>query len=188
MDDRRWSEAAAAAREGDRESFRHLVEGLSRPLLAAAYRLVRDWEVAADLTQETWLRVHRRLDRYDPSRPFVAWLRTVHRRLCLDHLRRAAARPEDPTDPERLARLAGPVGDPAPDADLARRDLDRDLRLALPALSPRQRLVFALVDLQGRERAEAARQLGISPVTLRTTLHFARRRLARELRRLEVES
>lgn len=187
MDEAQCSSLAAAARAGDRESFRLLVEGLSRSLLALAYRYVRDWDAAADLTQETWVRVHGHLDRYDASRPFVAWVGAILRHRCLDHLRRLARRPEDAVGPEALDRLAPAAAAPDPDAGIEAERLDRRLRLALPALTPRQRLVFALVDLEGRERDEVARRLGISPATVRTTLHFARRRLAGLLRRQEVE-
>ena len=81
MDDDRLDEWARAHRDGDGEALRRLVEALSRALLATAYRYVGDWENARDLTQETWLRVHRSLARWDESRPVRPWIFAIHRNL-----------------------------------------------------------------------------------------------------------
>ncbi len=171
-------ELAHAARDGDREAFRQLVEQLTRPLIAAAYRYTGDWEGARDLAQETWLRVWRHLPTYDHDRPFRAWVLAIHRNVCLSHLRHRSRHPEDATSDEDLARLA-PAVEPAEmdDATFADR-----LRRALPALSPSQREVFVRVDLEQGNQADVARELGMQPTTLRTTLHFARQRLAGLLR------
>ena len=91
--DREWvDKLAGRAARGDREAFRRLVEGEARRLLAVAYRYCGDWDTAADLCQDTWLRVHASFDDYDPARPFRPWLNTLHRRICLQHLRRASVR------------------------------------------------------------------------------------------------
>lgn len=58
---------AARAREGDEAAFRALVEGLTRTLMATAFRYTGDWEWARDLTQDTWVRVYRKLDRWDEA-------------------------------------------------------------------------------------------------------------------------
>ena len=64
------------------------VETLSRPLMALAYRYTRDWEWARDLTQETWVKVHEHIGRYEKARSFTSWLYAIHRNGCRDHLRR----------------------------------------------------------------------------------------------------
>jgi RNA polymerase sigma-70 factor (ECF subfamily) len=170
-------ELARAARDGDRETFHQLVDLLSRPLIAAAYRYTGDWDGARDLAQETWLRVWRHLPTYDHPRPFRAWVFAIHRNVCLSDLRRRSRHPEDATPDEDLARLSPAVEpDTLDDATFADR-----LRLALPALSPSQREVFVRVDLEQGSQADVAHALGMQPTTLRTTLHFARQRLARLL-------
>jgi RNA polymerase sigma factor (sigma-70 family) len=55
---------------------------------------------------------------------------------------------------------------------------------AMADLSESQRQVFARVDLEQMGQLEAAQALGIKPATLRTTLHFARKKLAETLRRM----
>jgi RNA polymerase sigma factor (sigma-70 family) len=178
---------ARASGQGDRAAFRCLVEELTRPLLATAYRYTRDWEAARDLTQDTWIKVWERLGHYDPARSFRSWLLTVHRNHCLSHLRRAAVRYELATETAILERAA--PADPAPDPLVAtgRMEFDALLKSALAQLPASQLQVFTRVDLEQADQAEAARELGMKFSTLRVTLHFARRRLAGLLREMGAE-
>ena len=185
MEDREYSALAVALRGGDQGSFRQLVDSLTRPLLAMAYRYTGDWEWARDLTQETWVKVYRRIQDYDPSKSFRAWLFAIHRHGCLDHLRRAWVRYESATGEDSLRELAGISQAGNPHQDLERREFRRFLAIALTGLSESQRQVFVRVDLEQGDQQEVARSLGMKPTTLRATLHFARRRLAAALRSME---
>ena len=78
---------------GDEQAYRELVLKYQRQVFSLARRMVGSAEDAEDLTQETFVRMFRALDRYDPSRPFPAWLFTIATRLCIDHLRRRRVRP-----------------------------------------------------------------------------------------------
>lgn len=176
---------AIACRNGDQRGFETLVETESRALIALAYRYTGDWEVARDLTQDTWLRVHERIHRWDPAKSFRAWLIAVHRNGCLDHLRRAWVRYEATPGDEAIGRLRLIAGDGNPEEDLERREFHERLLAALSELSESQRQVFVRVDLEQSDQKNVAEALGIKYTTLRTTLHFARRRLARLLRCME---
>ena len=173
---------AAACRSGDEESFRPLVELLTRPLVATAWRYTRDWESARDLTQETWMKAWVRLDRYEPGRPFRAWLFAIHRHGCLDYLRRARVRREFLLgDVEVRRRMRADKGESA-ERRLERRELRELLVRAADQLSPAQQRVFFRVDVEGGEPKQVAEELGIEHGTLRATLHAARSRLATALR------
>ncbi|MGD2216633.1 MAG: RNA polymerase sigma factor [Gemmatimonadales bacterium] len=183
MEERELTALAAAFQSGDEAAFERLVEALTRPLIAMAYRYTGDWEWARDLTQETWVRVHDRIRRYDPVRSFQAWVYTVHRNACLSHLRRAWVRHETTPGDDALGRAIEPAVDPL--ADLERREFHRRLLVALGTLSESQRQVFVRVYLEDVGQKEAAEALGIKHTTLRATLHFARKRLAAALREME---
>lgn len=184
MDEQALTAWAIRFREGDERSFGKLVEALTRTLIALAYRYTGDWEWARDLTQETWIRVHQRIGQYDPARSFVSWLHAVHRNVCLDHLRRPWVARESTVGVETLARLIGAASDD-PAAELERREFHGRVLQATRRLSESQRQVFVRVDLEQGSQAEVAKELGIRFGTLRTTLHFARRRLAKALRAME---
>jgi RNA polymerase sigma-70 factor (ECF subfamily) len=178
MEDLQLTKLATASRRGDRNSFRTLVENLSRSLIAMAYRYTQNWEAARDLCQETWIRIYERISEYDPAQPFRPWLLAVHRNGCLSYLRRAAVQREVSTDQEGLRGLSVVAANPGPFEELEQQEFGARLRRAVPLLSPQQQLVFTRVDLEQGDQKEVARELGMNFTTLRTTLHFARQRLA----------
>jgi RNA polymerase sigma-70 factor (ECF subfamily) len=184
LDTQVLTEWATRFRDGDERSFKRLVDALTRTLIAMAYRYTGDWEWARDLTQETWIRVHRQIARYDPARSFVTWLHAIHRNGCLDHVRRPWVRRESAPGPAAMVRLGGPAPDD-PSVDLERREFHERVLAATRGLSESQRQVFVRVDLERNAQAEVARELGIRAGTLRTTLHFARRKVAAALHAME---
>ena len=185
MKETEWTELAEATQRGDGECFRRLVESATRVLIAIAFRYTGDWETARDLTQDTWIKVHGSIGRYDPGRPFRSWLYTVHRNTCLNHLRSSATRREVATQPEELA-AASPAVDAADSLAVAeRREFELRLKRALAQLSESQRNVITKVMIDQLTQREAAESLGMKFTTLRTTLHFARKRLAGLMRGLE---
>ena len=175
---------AAEAKRGDQDSFRKLVEGLSRTLMAMAYRYTRDWEWARDLTQESWIRVHENLHRYDANRSFSAWLFSLHRNVCRDHLRRPFVTREKNEADGMIQELGGSASD-SPEEDLERREFRERILDAANGLSESQREVFLRVDVEQGEQKEVAQTLGIRFGTLRTTLHFARKKVAKALREMD---
>lgn len=184
MDESEYSRLAAAYQRGDRGAFKTLVDSLTRSLIAMAYRYTRDWEWARDLTQETWIRVHERIGQYDARRSFRGWLYAVHRNACLSFLRRGWVRREYLFRDSALATdLAWQA--PDPQEEIERREFHRSLLAALTQLSERQRQVLVRVDLEGAGQREVAETMGMNFATLRTTLHFARRRVAALLREME---
>lgn len=185
MDDEKISQLAADFQHGNRDSYRMLVESQTRSLLAMAYRYTGNWESARDLTQETWIRVYERIESYDPARPFRPWLTTIHRNGCLNHLRKSATHREVAADAHQFEMLPGATRQTDPEEDLKRKEFVRMLYRAMLALTEKQREVFAHVDLEQIEQKEVARMLCMSFTTVRTTLHFARKRLAGLLRRME---
>lgn len=185
MDERELRELARAVQRGDEGAFRRMVEGLSRTLIAMAYRYSRDWEWARDLTQETWIRVHEHIRRYDPARSFTTWLFAIHRNSCRDHLRRPwVTRERTPRDDEVQA-LAG-TGEEDASRALEEKEFRTRILAAAESLSESQREVFLRVDMEQGNQKEVAAALGIRFGTLRTTLHFARKKMAAALRGMEA--
>ncbi len=184
MDERQLNSLAEAAQCGEELSFRRLVEQLTRTLMATAYRYTGDWELARDLTQETWIRVYRNFHRYDSSKPFSNWLYTIHRNACRDHLRRPWVRREEAGREEAVGDLQIPSRDD-PEGDLERKEFRERILAASDRLSESQREVFLRVDVEQGDQRTVAEALGIRFGTLRTTLHFARKRVAEALREME---
>jgi RNA polymerase sigma-70 factor (ECF subfamily) len=156
-----------AAAAGDGEAFVLLVRRCWPGLVRLARIVLAGDDEAEDLAQEALTHAWRRLAQLrDPER-FLPWLRRslVRRGARLARRRRRRATREE-RDPETLLAL------PAPLPPLA-----VDVPALLAALSPRQRAVFFLTDVDGLSSAEAARFLGIAEATLRVHRMLARRRL-----------
>ncbi|MBU8920242.1 MAG: RNA polymerase sigma factor [Bacteroidales bacterium] len=170
---------------GDLGSFKKLVDSMTRQLIAVAYRYTRDWDNAQDLCQETWVKVYEKIGQYDPLRPFATWLFTIHRNGCLTHLRKAESWKKINTDDPDENRFQVTDDDPGPSELLEQKEFGARLRGAMRKLTKKQRLIFAVVDLEQTDQDEAALKLGMKHSTLRTTLHFARKRLAKILRTTE---
>jgi RNA polymerase sigma-70 factor (ECF subfamily) len=144
---------------------------------------VGDREEARDLAQEIFLRVWRHLDACQSSERFEAWLLRIARNASLDALRRRKARPPRQDLPVESAHA---LADPAPGAaerweDDARRRL---LLRALDELSPINRELIILKEMQDLPLEEIAELLQVPLGTVKSRASRARLELARALREL----
>ena len=80
----------AAVRRGDEGALGVLLDRYRSRLFAFLIRRVGDPSAAEDLFQETWLRVVRARERFDPRRRFSTWLFQIANNLCRDRARRKA--------------------------------------------------------------------------------------------------
>lgn len=159
------------ATQGDRAALRELVRRWMPRIRRWALMAAGDPVVAEDGVQEALVRVWRGIGEVDPERPLGPWLKTV----VTNAVRSEASRQRRRTD--REAPATGHEPDLGP--SLGRRmDLHRARSEAVAAfvhLSPRQREILDLVDLQGCTPADVAVQLGLSAGAVRGQLFDARR-------------
>src|SRR5450755_1326738 len=85
----------AEAQAGSRTAFEELVRRYDRDVLRLALNLMKRPEDARDVYQEAFLKVYRNLHRFRFECSFYTWLYRIVTNVCLDHLRRRQARPED---------------------------------------------------------------------------------------------
>ena len=161
--------------EQDREAFSTLVERHLDGVHAFNYRLTRNADDAAELAQETFLRVWRRASSWRPGRVrFTTWLYRIARNLCIDAHRRR--RDTVPIEDAALPAAGAPV-ETAP----AQARLQAALGQALAALPERQRTALVLCHSQGMSNAQAAQVLAVSVEAVESLLARARRTLRRDL-------
>ena len=166
-----------AARDGDHDAGRRLVSRHGPAMVRTARRVLGRYANGdgEDVVQEAFIAAL--TTGALPQGDVGAWLRAVTARKALDALRGAARRGEQPL----VFDAAGATGaEPSVDAG-ARLDV-LALRQCLARLSPADRAVLTLVDLEGQSMAEAAGALGLTRVAIRLRAVRARRKLARMLR------
>ena len=129
-----------AAQRGDEDAFARLVETHMRAVYALAYRMMGDHDDADDVAQETFLRAHRALERFDERYAFYTWLRTIATRVALNELAKRRRRRTEGGETFDAASLT--VALSAPDAQ---EELEAD--------ETRERLAAALVQLPDEYRS-----------------------------------
>ena len=141
-------------------------------MLARARRIVVDPDLAEDVVQEAFLRAWRACSSFDPAGgPLVNWLLVITANTAVDMVKARVRRPP-------LA--SGPAQENVPAAGLG--DIDRvvlraQLRQALSSLGAHHREALVETVLRDRPHADVAAELGVTPGTLRTRVHYALRRL-----------
>ncbi len=191
-DDRALAVAAAA---GDRDAFARLVGLYQNVVAAICWRMTYDRHLAADITQDVFVHLWGRLDRYDAERPFRPWFlrlatnaainaikkrRNKARERSLDSLGRG---PGADADDRRLELPDETAADPADDA--AGAEVRAALRAAVRELSPTYAAVVALHYLEGKTVNEVSELLGIPSGTVKIRLFRARAILKEKLARWE---
>ena len=141
------------------------------------YGFLVDAAEAEDVAQDAMLQIVDRLHTFDLSRRFDTWRNTVAANLCRDRLRRRASRKRAEEGAAEVAALRRPGGGPDPADLVSQSEVMALLQSSLASLTPREREVFVLRDLEGASSSEAAHVLEVSEGTIRSLLCLARRRL-----------
>jgi len=178
------------ARSACAESFDELFERYERDIFNLIYRLVGDYEEAADLTSETFVRALRSFGRFrGESRPYT-WLYRIAVNLCKNYFRRRGVRQRvhGPSLDEQVAlddqqQVEREVEDwsRAPQRQAERHELQQEIERAIAELSAEGRMVVILRDLHGLSYQEIAEVVGVSAEVVKARLHRARAALRKQL-------
>ncbi|WP_459974275.1 RNA polymerase sigma factor SigE [Mycobacterium sp. MUNTM1] len=154
-------------------SWDELVRQHADRVYRLAYRLSGNQHDAEDLTQETFIRVFRSVQNYQPG-TFEGWLHRITTNLFLDMVRRRSRiRMEAlPEDYERV-----PADEPNPEQIYHDSRLGPDLQAALDSLPPEFRAAVVLCDIEGLSYEEIGATLGVKLGTVRSRIHRGRQAL-----------
>ena len=174
------------ARRGDAQAFRALVERYQRRVYQLALGMVKDADEAMDITQETFVRVHRYLPSFKGESSFFTWTYRIATNLCLDAARRRgrSERVEmDESDAEIEAHMDPPSAALAgPQRAALNAELKAKIDDALASLSENHRAILLLREVEGLSYEELAQALGIRKGTVMSRLFHARLKMQRKLR------
>ena len=163
---------------GDERAYRELIGRYRRQVYTLALRMMRSAEDAEDVTQETFIRMFRALERYDPTRPFGAWIQTIATRLCIDHLRRRRLNPISmfQRDTQSEEEYVIEVEDPGPGPDVLTQHEQESQRAdaLIDSLPEHYRIVVMLRHVQDLSYEEIAEALHLPLGTVKARIHRAR--------------
>ena len=180
--------ARLAAGERD-EPLLELYQRYGRRLYVLGHQMLGDSTSAEELVQETFVRIWRSADRYDPAvAPPRAWILVLARRVGVDLQRRAAARPRRAAHLRDAggSRTVDPLGDLPAEDELERSLIGLDVRDALQTLSDDHREVIELAYGRQLSQSEIARHLGIPIGTVKTRTYHALRAMREQLEELRL--
>lgn len=177
------ADLARRAAAGDDRAYAALVSRHKDGLHRLLRRYLGDPEEAREATHEAFIAAWSALSRYEPARPFGAWLRTIAVNKARDRGRRRAFRrlifgdrPPEDTDarhhPDPAAR---------PDEALMRQERLARLDRAIAGLPDALKAPLLLTAIEGRSQQETAHILGVSVKAVETRVYRARRLLAEAL-------
>lgn len=163
----------------DDQAFAALVYRYERPLFAYLRRLLHSDQLADDVFQNTFLRIHTKRRSFDATRRFQPWLYAVATRQAIDALRREKRHRRKAPQPAG-GGLAGdgtlddiPAVDPTPVEQVARREERQRVRTAVGRLSAVQQRAVQLIYGEGLAYREAAGVLGVPVGTVKSRVHSA---------------
>lgn len=162
----------ASAQAGDRAAFGRLAERWRSRLIAHAYRLTGDSDLAGDIAQDAWADIIKGLPRLNDTAVFPAWAYRIVTRRAADAIRGLRRRRALNAVAKNEAEIAGGATAPVesgPDAVA--------LIGAMEALAPDHRAAVGLFYLEDFSVAEIAAALDVPAGTVKTRLMHARRKL-----------
>jgi RNA polymerase sigma-70 factor, ECF subfamily len=177
----------ARSKRGEVNAFNQLVLHYQQAVYGVVFRMLGNPDVAADVTQDTFIAAFRAVSTYRGGSSFRAWLLRIASNMACDHWRRTQRHPveslesiteeEEPHAFDLLNTLAttGPEGNP--EERLLTQELQELIQQGLQQLPLEQRVAVVLCDIQGFSYEEIAE-------TTQSTLGTVRSRIARGRARL----
>lgn len=163
--------------DGDDLALNDLVDRWRKPIVGFLYRTTGNFETAADLAQEVFVRVYRSRKRYRPKGSASSYLFTIAANLARNHFRWRKRHPEANLDEAVSARM-----DAAPDSSTPATLLERDeegaaVRAAVQRLPEKLRTPVVLFHFNELPQGEIATIVGCSEKSVETRLYRARKLL-----------
>ena len=178
------------ARAGEADAFRALVVRYQRKVYALALGIVKDPDLAWDVAQEAFVRVHGHLAEFEGKSSFSTWLYRIATHLAIDavrHERKGRREDVDDVNEADVAEagegiLSTQLGNDPRDNAL-RRELAGKIQEALESIPEKHRTILVLREVEGLSYEELAERLGIHKGTVMSRLFHARKKMQAALAR-----
>lgn len=171
------SELLKECRGQNETAFRRLVEMYQSMVYTFAFRMLCNEDDAKDAVQETFIKVWKNIHKYDPDLKFSTWLFAIASNHCCDKLRfRKRRQNTDNIESIHFALLTDNLETTVSNSDLA-----KTIHSLTDKLTPKQKLVFTLRDLQELEVEEVEKITGMSAAKIKSNLYLARQFIKEQL-------
>ena len=174
-------------REGDMSAFELIVLRYKDPIFSLIYHFVADYHRAQDISQETFLRVLRNVDRYKSKNRFKTWLYRIAVNLCKNELRDRNRRKALSLDDAAvdIESLSSNYYMP-PDLTYEKEEMRKLVKNAVWSLPEDQRMAIVMREYQDLSYEEIASALNCSLGAVKSKIYRARQSIKRMLIEAEV--
>lgn len=166
---------------GRREALKVVMDRYMTMVSRTAYRIMCDRPDSEDITREVFIIVWRNASSYDGRYSVSTWLYGITCNLCLKRLRRRRIMELFSIRPS-VYESSAPAA-MSPEEDFITKETWAIFCRASQKLSPRQRVVFTLLDLEGLSAEEVISITGMTTDEVKDNLHIARKKIRQELER-----
>lgn len=170
------------AQEGDREAFSSLVQRFEGAVFAIVLRRLRNRTHAAEVTQDVFIQMFRKLGQLREPERFCGWLKQIAVRMAINY---AVRKPQEALlEAETLGSVATTPGNPLD--GLLRQESAGELREGLARLRKLDRETLIAFYIEGHSLKQMSDEFDSPIGTIKRRLHTARNRLREELTALQV--
>lgn len=163
----------AAVAQGNETAFSSLFELLKDKVYTYSFHFTRSVFIAEEITQEVFLKIWMNKESMSEVSNIEAWVITVTKNLCFNYLKKLA---HEQRIKDSLVNQEYKAEENV-DAYISYKEQLSRIDEAINQLSPQQRLIFSLNRDQGMKNEEIARQLNLSPNTVKTHMVAALRKI-----------
>ncbi len=165
---------------GSQPAFRAIVEANQGFVYAVAFRFVNDQQEAEDITQEVFVRLWKNLKSYRHEVKLSTWLYKIVTNRCLDFLKsRHGRQRKNKVD---ISTTHFVQDSSTPEKEFQQQELTRIIHAAADELTPKQKAVFILRDLEGLTSEEVSEALSMSAGNVKSNLFYARQKMTEKLK------
>ncbi|MCX6826033.1 MAG: sigma-70 family RNA polymerase sigma factor [candidate division Zixibacteria bacterium] len=165
-------------KKGDKQAFGELVELYRNQVAALAYKMVGNYDEAADVTQNVFVKISQNIGRYDESKKFYTWLYRITVNASIDYMRKHRRHHHESI--EEVTEKADDKND-TPELSYQRDQLRHYINEAAESLNDKQRSAFMLRDMDGCHIDDVANIMNMPEATVRWYIHRARAKIKKEL-------
>lgn len=169
-------------RNGDLSRFRELVRVTSPFVYSVAFRMLGEEEDARDVVQDTMSTIWQKIGKIKSAGAYKTWIYRIVMNRCYDKLRKLKNDPEIREDEKTWALLSNTISD-TNDGRLENSEIAAIIGLLTARLSPKQKSVFILSDIEGLSGEEVAEITGMARTSVKANLYFARKNISEMLQK-----
>jgi RNA polymerase sigma-70 factor (ECF subfamily) len=171
-------ELVQTIRRGDADAFEVLVRRKTTKVYALCYRIIGNAEDAKDISQLVFLKLWENLEKYDPQYAFDTWLYRMVTNVAIDFMRNKQSRDNAVNSNLRLVKTAA---DAEQTVIVQRKEVESVFEAVSAVLSPKQKTIFVMNQMEDLPSAEIAKILGCRESTVRNHLFNARKLMQQQL-------